>query len=367
MSKIIILCVVGARPNFMKIAPIIKAFQKYPKKIQYHLIHTGQHYDEKMSQLFFDELRIPVPEINLEVGSGSQSFQTAEIMKRFEPIVLKYKPDYVLVVGDVNSTIACGLVTKKHDVKLIHVESGLRSFDREMPEEINRVLTDQISDVLFITEKSARNNLLREGINSKNIHFVGNVMIDSLLANRKRAEQMNTFQKYNLKSKNYFVLTLHRPSNVDQKENLKKILNIITLVSQYKQIIFPAHPRTYKNILKYKLIHRLPDHLKIVEPLGYLEFLNIMSNALGVLTDSGGIQEETTILKVPCITLRENTERPTTVESGYNVITGIHKEKILLAIRNIISRKSTKHYKTPPLWDGKASDRIAKKIIQISK
>ncbi len=359
-----ILNVVGARPNFMKIAPLMAEYSQH-EDIHAILIHTGQHYDEIMSKLFFNELGIPEPDINLEVGSGSHAVQTAEIMKAFEPVVLEHKPDAVLVVGDVNSTIACGLVAVKLGVKLIHVEAGLRSGDRTMPEEINRVLTDSISDLLFCTEQSGVNNLLREGISPKRIHMVGHVMIDTLLRNKEKAKKSNILNLLNLDGDDFAVLTLHRPSNVDDPVIFGRILDALTIIQNDMPVIFPIHPRTRKNLVSCSLGKRLEEMpgFRLTDPLGYLDFLKLMSNAKVVLTDSGGIQEETTVLKVPCITLRENTERPITAEIGTNQIVGTDPQKILAAYRNATSG-NWREPQIPPLWDGKAAKRIVDIIVK---
>jgi len=359
-----IINVVGARPNFMKIAPLMAA-QKESGRIEPILVHTGQHYDERMSDLFFRQLGIPEPDVNLGVGSASHAVQTAEIMKAFEPVVLERKPDAVLVVGDVNSTIACGLVAVKLGVKLIHVEAGLRSFDRSMPEEINRILTDAISDLLFCTEKSGVENLRREGIPDDKIFLVGNVMIDSLMANKEKAEKSRILDELNIKPNSYAVLTLHRPSNVDNPVVFGRILDAIEVIQSDMPVIFPIHPRTQKNIAGSELARKIDSmrSLRLTEPLGYLDFLKLMSNARLVLTDSGGIQEETTILKVPCITLRENTERPITVEAGSNILAGTTTDKIIAAYRKTIGN-SNREIKTPPLWDGHAAERIVKVLLE---
>jgi len=380
------ICIVaGARPNFMKIAPIIDSIKQYnnnnKRKIAYKLVHTGQHYDEIMSKLFFVNLGIPTPDVDLEVGSATHAIQTAEIMKKFEKVCIKEKPTHILVVGDVNSTIACALVASKLQIKVIHVEAGLRSFDRTMPEEINRLLTDAISDYLFITEESALSNLKKEGIKEGKIHFVGNVMIDTLLKHKRKAENSLIQKKLGLiNSKNdskinYAVLTLHRPSNVDEKDNLRKILDAIKEISSHLPIIFPIHPRTLSRIKEFefeKLFnwdnYLLVNSLKIVndifpiQPLGYLDFLNLTANSKLVLTDSGGIQEETTILGVPCVTIRENTERPVTIHKGTNVLTGNIKVAIVNTAMTQMEKyqNSTQGLIPPPLWDGKAAERIVK-------
>ena len=360
-----VICVCGARPNFMKIAPLMRAFEKNGG-FDTLLVHTGQHYDENMSQLFFDELGIPKPDINLEVGSGSHAHQTAEIMKRFEPVVLEHKPDYVLVVGDVNSTIACGLVAVKLGVKLIHVEAGLRSFDRDMPEEINRILTDRISDLLFVTEQSGVDNLRNEGVDSNKVHLVGNVMIDTLLANKGKAEKSDVLKRLGLSKGKYAVITLHRPSNVDDMTRFEEIITAFETIEKEIKLVFPIHPRTRNNIKGTNLEKRVGamSNLLLLEPVGYLDFLCLMSNAALVMTDSGGIQEETTILGVPCMTLRENTERPVTITEGTNRLVRITSEDILKNYRQIMAGRDGYKSKVPKFWEGKAAERIAKIIAQ---
>jgi UDP-N-acetylglucosamine 2-epimerase (non-hydrolysing) len=347
----------------MKISPLMRAFHENGK-FETLLVHTGQHYDKEMSHLFFDELGIPKPDINLEVGSGSHSVQTAEIMKRFEQVVLDFGPDYVLVVGDVNSTIACGLVAVKLGVKLIHVEAGLRSFDRTMPEEINRLLTDAISDMLFVTEQSGVDNLKNEGIDDDKIHFVGNVMIDTLLANKEKAEVSSILEELNLEERHYAVITLHRPSNVDNMENLAKIISAFEKIQNDVTLVFPIHPRTRNNIKGTELDARIEkmENMILLDPVGYLDFLCLMSNAAFVMTDSGGIQEETTILGVPCMTLRENTERPVTITEGTNRLVSITTEDILSNYRQIREGGKGGVNTVPKLWDGKAAQRIAQII-----
>ena len=361
-----VICVCGARPNFIKIAPLMRAF-KEKGGFEAYLVHTGQHYDENMSRLFFDELDIPKPDINLEVGSGSHAYQTAEIMKRFEPIVLKHKPDYVLVVGDVNSTIACGLVAVKLGVKLIHVEAGLRSFDLTMPEEINRMLTDRISDLLFVTEQSGVDNLLKEGINSKKVHLVGNVMIDTLLANRKKAEKSDVLERLGLSRGKYAAVTLHRPSNVDDMTRFGEIVKAFETIEKEIKLVFPIHPRTRNNIKGTHLEKHInaTKNLILLEPVGYLDFLCLMSNAALVMTDSGGIQEETTILGVPCMTLRDNTERPVTLTEGTNRLVRVVADDILKNYRDIIDNRDRYTARTPKFWDGKAAERIAGIICKV--
>jgi UDP-N-acetylglucosamine 2-epimerase (non-hydrolysing) len=359
-----IINVVGARPNLMKIAPLMDAYAAAPE-IEPLLVHTGQHYDANMSELFFRQLGIPEPDLNLGVGSASHAVQTAEIMRAFEPIVLEHRPDAVLVVGDVNSTIACGLVAVKLGVRLVHVEAGLRSFDREMPEEINRVLTDSISDLLFCTEQSGVDNLRREGVAESKIHLVGNVMIDTLLRHRERAEQSRALETLGLAGKSYAVLTLHRPSNVDDPVVLAKLLDVLEVVLADGPLVFPVHPRTRQKLAQFGLAARVaaqPD-LRLVDPLGYLDFLKLMAHARVVLTDSGGIQEETTILGVPCLTLRENTERPVTVELGTNRLVGQQPDRILAAYREVMATRGATP-RIPPLWDGRAAGRIVRVLRQ---
>lgn len=356
MPKIINIC--GARPNFMKIAPLMRAYAAHPG-VDAMLVHTGQHYDENMSDLFFRQLGIPEPDLNLEVGSGSHARQTAEIMTRFEKVVLEHRPDWVVVVGDVNSTIACGLVAVKLGIRLAHVEAGLRSFDRAMPEEINRLLTDAIADLLFVTEQSGFDNLRREGVDDSKIHFVGNVMIDTLRANRERAEQSQVLATLGLEPRAYNVVTLHRPSNVDDPVVFGRILDALERVQQDRQVVFPMHPRTVSNLDRLGLRARFDAMaaLRIIEPQGYLDFLKLMANANTVLTDSGGIQEEAAILGVWCLTLRESTERPVTIEQGTNLLVGTDTEKIVEAYEK--RKDSMPGARVPDKWDGKAAERIA--------
>ncbi|MCP4713134.1 MAG: UDP-N-acetylglucosamine 2-epimerase (non-hydrolyzing) [Planctomycetes bacterium] len=358
-----ILNVVGARPNFMKIAPLMDAYKSYPN-IDPLLIHTGQHYDKTMSDLFFQELDLPKPDINLQVGSATHAVQTAEIMKAFEPVVLQQKPNLVIVVGDVNSTIACGLVAVKAGAYLAHVEAGLRSFDRTMPEEINRILTDAVSDLLFCTEQSGVENLKKEGVPDDKIHLVGNVMIDSLLKHLTKAQNSPILDQLNLKAKNYAVLTLHRPTNVDDLTSLKSIFDALETIQNDMPVIFPIHPRTKKNLFSSPLgdqAKNMPG-LKLLDPIGYLDFLKLLSSAAVALTDSGGIQEETTILKIPCLTLRKNTERPVTLEYGSNQIVGADTDRIISAYNKVINDQNI-NYQVPPLWDGQAADRIVKTLV----
>jgi len=354
-----IICVCGARPNFMKIAPIVDALAQRAG-VETLLVHTGQHYDERMSELFFRDLGIRKPDVNLEVGSGSHAAQTAEIMKRFEPVCLDHRPDWVVVVGDVNSTIACSLVAAKLGIQVAHVEAGLRSFDRAMPEEINRVLTDAISDLLFVTEPSGVENLRREGIDDEKVHLVGNVMIDTLLRSKARAEASDVLARLGLSAGGYAAVTLHRPSNVDDAETFAGILTALGEITRDMPVVFPIHPRSRKNLAAMGLGAKVDAlaGVHLIEPLGYLDFVKLMASAAVVLTDSGGIQEETTILQVPCLTLRENTERPITVSQGTNRLTGPRPAAILSAYREV--RDNPPRTATmPELWDGRAAERIA--------
>lgn len=366
MSIRYIICVVGARPNFMKMAPILRAISIKLPHIAVLLVHTGQHYDKDMSERLFDDLQLPRPDINLEVGSATHAVQTAEVMRKFEPILDIYNPYCVIVVGDVNSTIACTLVAVKKGVLVAHVEAGLRSYDKKMPEEINRILTDQIADRLYTTERSAESNLNKEGISSGQICFVGNVMIDSLIYGRKNAPSVLDILKSadinpsilsNLKK--YAVVTLHRPSNVDQLDNLQYLLNVLVEVSSKLPLIFALHPRTKFNIEKFKLSYIYDvENIIFLPPQGYLEMLGLMSSAAVILTDSGGLQEESTALGVPCLTLRENTERPITVDQGTNTIVGRNRELILSCIDEILIGRG-KSGRLPEYWDGSAAERIA--------
>lgn len=368
MGSDYILCVVGARPNFMKIAPIMRAFADPSSALKARLLHTGQHYDAAMKHAFFDQLNIPEPDIDLEVGSGSHAQQTAEIMKRFEPVLDASPPAAVLVVGDVNSTIACALVAVKKEIPVIHVEAGLRSGDRAMPEEINRVLTDQLSELLYTTEADAQGNLEREGISTARIHFVGNVMIDTLRFNLASAVPATTvLREHGVDSgttglPQYGLLTLHRPSNVDDPEVLQRLLEVLVSISAQTPLLFPIHPRTQARIADSGLDGMLRDSgITTTPPLGYHQMLGLMKDARLVLTDSGGIQEETTALGVPCITLRENTERPITVAQGTNTIVGTDADKIMACYRDVIA-SGGKAGKVPELWDGCAAQRIVQSV-----
>jgi UDP-N-acetylglucosamine 2-epimerase (non-hydrolysing) len=326
-----------------------------------YLVHTGQHYDEKMSKLFFEELGIPAPDLNLEVGSGSQAAQTAEILRRFEPVVLETKPDVVVVVGDVNSTMACTLVAVKLGIPVAHIEAGLRSFDRSMPEEINRLVTDSLSDLLFVSEPSGIVNLRSEGVPDEKVHFVGNVMIDTLLRQRESAKRSDVRARLGVDSGPYILVTLHRPSNVDNPAKLAGLLRALDELARELPVVFPMHPRTRKNAIEAGLEPEL-GRLVTTDPLGYLDFLNLMSNAKVVITDSGGVQEETTVLGVPCLTVRENTERPVTIASGTNRLVGTDPEAMLRAARETL-RGPRRAFKLPELWDGNAARRIVEVLL----
>jgi UDP-N-acetylglucosamine 2-epimerase (non-hydrolysing) len=354
--------VVGARPNFMKVAPIVEAMKRREREFTPLVVHTGQHYDAAMSAAFFNDLDLPEPDVYLGVGSASHAAQTASVMERFEPVVLQEKPDWVLVVGDVNSTLACALVCVKLGVKVAHVEAGLRSRDRTMPEEINRLLTDQIADLLFTPSADADENLRAEGIPPERIRLVGNVMIDSLLKHLPQAKQSTI--KHDLQLTEYAVLTLHRPSNVDDPETLRRILEAVEKIGERVPVVFPVHPRTRKMIAESDFADRFQGKgLRLVEPLGYLKFLGLYSGARLVLTDSGGIQEETSVLGIPCLTLRENTERPITVTMGTNRIVGNDPEKITAAAFDALS-EDAKITATIPLWDGHAAERIVDELLK---
>lgn len=350
-----VLNVVGARPNFMKIGPVIDGLKA--QGIAAPLLHTGQHYDEAMSRRIFADLGLPIPDIDLEVGSGSHAQQTAETMRRFEPVLDELRPDAVLVVGDVNSTIACALVAAKKGIKVIHVEAGLRSFDRTMPEEVNRVLTDQLSDFLFTTERDAEVNLAREGIDPSRIFFVGNVMIDTLLRNLARAVPATTI--LNGLAEGYALVTLHRPSNVDEPEVLAALIGCLADMAAELPVVFPAHPRTRSRIEAAGLLGRVEAAgIRLLGPQGYLEMLGLMRSARMVVTDSGGLQEESTALGVPCLTVRENTERPITIAEGTNTLVGTRPDAILAAGRDVLATGG-KVGRIPELWDGRAGERIA--------
>jgi len=353
--------IAGARPNFMKIAPMIKAISKYPSsKIEYRLIHTGQHYDPNMSETFFEQLGIPEPNINLGAGGGTQAEQTAKIMVGYETLLLTKACDICIVVGDVTSTMACSIVAKKLNIKVAHVEAGIRSGDLTMPEEINRMVTDSISDYFFTTSEVANQNLRALGISEKHIFFVGNTMIDSLLGNLHRFQMPKIWDLYGLQDKNYIVLTLHRPSNVDQEENLELLINAIIEHSNNLYLVFPVHPRT-RQVLNRLYISN--PNLILTDPLPYLEFNYLVSKSMAVVTDSGGITEETTVLGVPCMTLRSNTERPETVSIGTNELLGTNPSALGPAMKKLLTGQWKKGG-IPPLWDGKTSERIIEALLK---
>ena len=350
-----IIVVVGARPNFMKMAPLYSELKK--RNLNTLLLHTGQHYDQNMSNIFFEELKMPKPDIYLGVGSETHAKQTARIMVDFEKVCLENKPQRIIVAGDVNSTIACALVATKLNIPVDHVEAGLRSFDNTMPEEINRILTDRISSLLFTPSKDANTNLLNEGVNPESIKLTGNIMIDSLMNNLEKTN-IDILNKLGIDKKGYALVTLHRPSNVDQKESLTGIFNALKNISEKIHVVFPLHPRTKNKMEQFKILNTINTKIKFTEPLGYLDFLSLTKNARVVLTDSGGIQEETTALGIPCLTLRENTERPVTVEEGTNKVIGNSETKIIKEFDEIIGSEELE-YSVPKLWDGKTANRIA--------
>lgn len=351
-TRIKLLLVAGARPNFMKIAPIIRECAARSNRFEYRIVHTGQHYDAAMSDVFFDELGIPSPDYYLDVGSGNHSDQTAKIMSRFDPVCAKENPDCVIVVGDVNSTLACAIVAKKQNYPVAHIEAGLRSGDRRMPEEINRLVTDSISDFFFVTEQSGVDNLRLEGHDQSEVFFVGHVMIDNLFY---ELDRLTDSAPNTENGGEYGVVTLHRPSNVDSAATLGKIVSALNEVSSLIHLVFPVHPRTREKIKEFGL--ELRTKIRLVEPLGYRDFLQLWKGARIVLTDSGGLQEETTALGIPCLTLRENTERPVTVELGSNRLVGSEPAQITAAVQETLLNMGRKAVK-PPFWDGKASVRI---------
>lgn len=390
--KIKIMTVVGARPNFMKAAPLIAAINEHnrrvapkgPGPIRHTLVHTGQHYDREMSGLFFRDLGLPRPDVSLGAGGGTHARQTAEIMSRFEPVLMRERPDFVLLVGDVNSTVSCALVASKASYGaecrpvIAHIEAGLRSFDRAMPEEVNRVLTDHLSDLLFVTEESGIRNLRREGIEADKIHFVGNTMIDTLLKFKRRADSSRSLSDLRLlgqggRPREYALLTLHRPANVDDRGRLKEIVEALGPLSLSMPVVFPAHPRTRTSIGEFGLTEAFSfasstergaarGKINLVAPLGYIDFLSLMKNARIVLTDSGGIQEETTCLGVPCVTIRENTERPVTIKKGTNMLAGVEKDGIARAISTQLKRSVVR--RAPDKWDGRSAKRILRILIE---
>ena len=363
--KLILVC--GARPNFMKVAPIIRAIDKRSgtsnsELVEPILVHTGQHYDYEMSQIFFQDLDLPQPDIHLGVGSGTHAEQTGKVMIKFEKVLLKEKPDLVIVVGDVNSALAAALAAVKLHIPVAHVEAGLRSYDRTMPEEINRLLTDHISDYLFTTSKYDDDNLKREGISGEKIFRVGNIMVDSLLSNKQVAEKSNILSQLNLTKQNYALLTLHRPSNVDDKQSLIRIMSALRQVARRIQIVFPAHPRTQKNIASFRLGEFFQDKaIQLIKPLGYLDFLNLEMNSRFVITDSGGIQVETTVLGIPCLTVFDSPLWTITHKQGTNILAGSNSQKLIQEAFKILSGKGKKG-KCPELWDGRAAERIVNMI-----
>ena len=358
-----ILSVVGARPNFMKVAPLHRAFLAQPG-LESKIIHTGQHYDVRLSNVFIRQLSLPQPDYYLNVGAGTPTQQLADIMLKAEVVLQAEQPDWVLVVGDVTSTLACALVASKMGIRVAHVEAGLRSGDRRMPEEINRILTDALADALFVTEYAGLDNLRREGVADGKVYFVGNVMIDSLIQYRQRANQLNTIGQLGIQPKSYVLLTMHRPANVDTKSGLAKLLQIVEDTARQKTVLFPIHPRTRINLANFGLLHRLSalKNVRLLEPQGYLEFLNLMEHAAIVITDSGGIQEETTYLNVPCLTFRDSTERPVTVDLGTNqLVADLKPETVQQKVLDVLAGR-TKVGQVPPLWDGQTASRIAKII-----
>ena len=361
-----IISIVGARPNFIKIAPVHKALQKYKSVVDHKICHTGQHFDERMSKVFFDELEMPRPDFYLGVGGGSHASQTARIMMAFEEVVESEKPDLIIVPGDVNSTIACSLVASKLGIKIAHVEAGLRSFDRGMPEEINRVLTDVLSDYLFVTERSGMENLAAEGIDASKVFFVGNVMIDSLVHYMPKIDACGVFGDFGLAAGEYVLATFHRPSNVDDGESLGRLLEMLGVVSVAggKRVLFPVHPRTRANIERFGLGGLVPESVVLTGPLGYIDFLAMVKGAAVVVTDSGGIQEETTFLGVPCVTVRDNTERPVTMEVGTNYLAGTDLDRVKSVTLGVLS-DGAKKGAVPELWDGNAAERIVEVLMAL--
>lgn len=362
-----LLLIAGARPNFMKIAPLIRAIRAQTAsrsngapEVEYRLVHTGQHYDAGMSDIFFQELGIPKPDFNLGVGSGSHAIQTANVMSRFEPVVQAERPDWVVVVGDVNSTMACTIVASKLGVRVAHVEAGLRSFDRSMPEEINRLVTDALADLLLTPSADANENLKREGIHESRIHLVGNVMIDALLANLDRARARPILDDLEVAKKRFAYVTLHRPSNVDNRESLQSIMEQLGKIAAQMAVVFPIHPRTRKMLEQFELLPQSGKTLKLIEPIGYHDSLCLTENARFVLTDSGGLQEESTYFRTPCLTLRPNTERPITITVGSNRLTHVTRLETDL---NEILRQGERVGTVPPLWDGGAAGRIIQAIV----
>ena len=365
MSELKVLHVVGARPNFMKVAPIMEAFRER-NAVRQWLVHTGQHFDEKMSDVFFRDLGMPEPDEHLHIGGGSHAEQTAKIMLAFEPVLQKYQPDWIVVVGDVNSTVACALVASKLGIRVAHVEAGLRSGDMTMPEEVNRRVVDVISDLLLIPSEDARENLLREGANDERIKFVGNVMIDTLVRMLPLSERSNVLEELGVAAQGYVLVTLHRPSNVDDLDNLSQLMEGLEEIAQEQPVLFPVHPRTRARLSEAGI--ELGQNIRLIAPLGYLDFMSVMKSAQIVVTDSGGIQEETTYLGIPCLTVRPNTERPVTISEGTNRLVAPNKAALVKAFADAQSLLGTGGTRrVPALWDGRAAKRIADAIIAAPK
>ena len=357
--------IVGARPNFMKIAPLHRALLNHPG-IDSKIVHTGQHYDTRMSDVFFDQLDLPLPDYHLGVAPGTATHQTADILLKFETVLTTERPDWVLVVGDVTSTTACAWVAGQMGVRVAHVEAGLRSNDRRMPEEINRILTDNLSDLLFVTEQAGVDNLRREGIADAKIHFVGNVLIDSLVAYRRKAADLNTIGALGVTPGQYVLITMHRPANVDDEAGLRSIMQIVKNTALHRTVLFPVHPRTRSNLIRFGLMNQLTaiPNVRLLEPQGYLEFLSLMEHAAVVITDSGGIQEETTYLQVPCLTFRDSTERPVTVDLGTNqLLADLNPETVRQHVGEILAGK-IKPGIIPPFWDGQTAGRIVEILLR---
>ncbi len=363
MTKTIV-SVVGARPNFLKTAPLLREFARHPESIKSLLVHTGQHYDYSMSEAFFQDLELPPPDFHLEAGSASHSVQTAKVMTRFEEVALEVRPDWVVVFGDVNSTLACALVCAKERIPLAHVEAGLRSFDKTMPEEINRLLTDQVADLLFVSEPAGVDNLFREGVEKEKVFLVGNIMIDALIQFMERADSSSVLKKLGLNPGTYLVMTMHRAGNVDSQENLMQLVRLVHSISERAPIVFPLHPRTARNLKQFGLMDELQScsNVKLTAPLGYLDFLFTVKHSLGILSDSGGVQSETTYLNVPCLTFREVTEQPVTVDMGTNTLVGLNSDQILLLVDDILNQKGKKA-RSIPLWDGQTAERITEVLL----
>ena len=355
----------GARPNFIKVAPVIRAMHNHPAAFDQMLVHTGQHYDELMSDVFFRDLEIPAPDVNINIGSGTQAEQTAHAMLGLEPLLSERRPDWLMVYGDVNSTLAAALVGTKLDIQIAHIEAGLRSFDRTMPEEINRMLTDQIATALFTTERTADENLAREGIPSHRCHFVGNVMIDSLAWTLGRASATGRPGTLPPLPERYVLATVHRPSNTDDQQQLQDLMQALDEIAQEIDVIFPIHPRTRQRLQEQGIAAQSP-RVHAIEPLGYVDFLNVMSRASAVLTDSGGVQEETTYLGIPCLTIRASTERPVTITDGTNRLVAPERNEIVGAVRAVINEKPVEG-KRPELWDGHAAERIVDVLLSLEE